>query len=76
MVVEEADLRRGNSGVLELHRRSLLASKDDDVFALDAHGAGSYFCKLGGLELLEMAGEYLVSQLPEHIPPGKRVHQD
>jgi hypothetical protein len=43
MVVNKSDLRGGNAGILELEGGALLATEDDNVFALDTDGTGS--CK-------------------------------
>lgn len=42
VVVDEADLGRGDADILELHGGALLAAQDDDVLALDTHSASSW----------------------------------
>lgn len=42
MVVQLGNLRWCNAGILELEGRPLLATQDDDIFALDSDSAGSY----------------------------------
>ena len=42
MLVDKTDLGGGDSCVLELHGRSLFATKDNDILALYAHRASTY----------------------------------
>ena len=53
MLVQQADLRRGDARVLELHGGALLAAEDHDGGALDADGAGPALDGLLGVFDLE-----------------------
>ena len=41
VVVDQTDLGRGDSGVLELHGGTLFAAENDERFALHTDGAGT-----------------------------------